>query len=58
MVILDERKSDGFVCCFYGFKRIFFKTRHCADGINILDNNIGLLVDCLEETELVFIGID
>ena len=58
MVILDGGKSKRFVGGFYGFQRILLKTYHCTDCVHILDDDVGFLINCLEKTEFIFVGIN
>ena len=58
MVILDGSKPESVVGEFYGGCCILTKAGHRADRVHVLDNDIGFLVDSLEEAELVLIGVD
>src|SRR5512138_3194514 len=58
MVILDRFETERSVRRSYRFCSVLFPARHSPDGIDILDNDIRLLMDSLEETELVLVCID
>ena len=58
MVVLDRCKAERIVGGFYGRCAIFLPAHHRADCINVLNHDICFLVDCLEEAEIGFAGID
>jgi len=58
MVILDEAESERTVGCHDRFLPVFLLSHHCADCIDIFNDNVCLLVYCLEKAEFVFIRLD
>jgi hypothetical protein len=58
MVILNRDKLQCRVRCGNGLCTILFKTGHRPDRIDVLDDDVRLLVDCLEEAELFSLCID